>query len=139
VGLTEGKKIKGCKRHITTDNNGNILCVKVHAANTHDTKAGCDVLDETLDKYPNIKRIIADNGYRGTCVNYISTKYNKIIEISKKIKDQFAIQPIRWRVERTFSWLNGYRRIAKIFENSISSAENFIIIAHSMLLINRKN
>ena len=104
MGLTEGKKIKGCKRHITTDNNGNILCVKVHAANTHDTKAGCDVLDETLDKYPNIKRIIADNGYRGTCVNYISTKYNKIIEISKKIKDQFAIQPIRWRVERTFSW-----------------------------------
>jgi putative transposase len=80
-----------------------MLCVKVHAANTHYKKAGCEVLNETLDKYPNIKRIIADNGYRGACVNYIPNKYNKTIEISKKIKDQFAIQQIRWRVERTFS------------------------------------
>jgi putative transposase len=95
-----------------------MLCVKVHAANIHDTKAGCEVLNETLDKYPNIKRIIAENGYRGTCANYIYNKYNKIIEISKKIKDQFAIQPIRWRVERTFSWdlmdIEELRRFLKI-------------------------
>jgi transposase len=115
------------------------LYVKVHAANTHDKKAGCKVLDETLNKYPNIKRIIADNGYRGTCVNYIPNKYNKTIEISKKIKDQFAIQPIRWCVERTFSWalmdIKELQRFLKI--QSLSSRKNFIMIAHSVLLMKR--
>ena len=44
----EGKKIKGRKRHIVTDTEGHLLHVKVHAANTHDTVAGCSVFKEAL-------------------------------------------------------------------------------------------
>jgi transposase len=44
---------------------------------------------------------------------------------------------MRWVVERTFSWLNEYRRLAKDFEYSISSEKNFIMIAHSIMLLRR--
>jgi len=31
---------------------------------------------------------------------------NRFIDISKKIKDGFAVLPKRWIVERTFAWIN---------------------------------
>jgi len=40
VELMVGKKVKGRKRHIVTDTMGNLLKVKVRAANIHDTVAG---------------------------------------------------------------------------------------------------
>ncbi|MBK4361801.1 transposase [Candidatus Hamiltonella defensa] len=37
--------------------------------------------------------------------------------------------PIRWIVERTFAWLNGFRRLAKDVEILTSTAENIVRIA----------
>jgi putative transposase len=64
-------------------------------------------------------------------------RIQKTIEISERISQKWAIIPKRWVVERTFSWLNGYRRLAKDFEISISSAQNYVMLAHSMLLLKR--
>ena len=61
----------------------------------------------------------------------------KTIEICKRIKNEWAILAKRWVVERTFAWLNSFRRLAKDVEISISSAEAFVMIAHSMVLIQR--
>jgi putative transposase len=45
------KKVKGSKRHIVTDTQKkHLLHVKVHAANTHDTVAGCCVFEEDVKK-----------------------------------------------------------------------------------------
>jgi hypothetical protein len=44
-GIDGGKKVKGHKRHIVVDNLGNLLYVKVHAANLSDTKSACKVLE----------------------------------------------------------------------------------------------
>ena len=76
-------------------------------------------------------------GYRGTCFNFVKDVLKKTMIISEKIKSKFVIQPMRWVIERTFSWLNGYRRLAKDFEYSISSEKNFIMIAHSIMLLRR--
>jgi transposase len=132
-----GKKVKGRKRHIVTDTQGHLLHVKVHAANTHDTVAGCQVFKETLDKYPSLKGVSADEGYRKTMENFVTDVLKKTIEISKRIKNEWAILAKRWLVERTFAWLNPFRRLAKDFEISISSEEAFVMIAHSMVLIQR--
>ena len=132
-----GKKVKGRKRHIVTDTLGHMLHVKVHAANTHDTKAGCNVFQKALEKYPSLEGVCADAGYRKTMEEFVKQILGKSIAISERITEQWAILPKRWVVERTFSWLNGYRRLAKDFEISISSAENYLRIAHSMLILNR--
>ena len=39
---------------------GNLLVVKVHAANIHDTKGGCYVYQAAKQKYPSIKGGCAD-------------------------------------------------------------------------------
>jgi len=132
-----GKKIKGRKRHIVTDTQGHILKVKVHAANTHDTVAGGPVFEAACKKYPSLKGVCADAGYRKTMEEYVKNVLNRTIEISQKIAKGWAVQATRWVVERTLGWLNNYRRLSKDYEISIASAENYVIIAHSMLLLAR--
>ena len=132
-----GKKIKGRKRHIATDTQGHLLYVKVHAANIHDTTVGGQVFEQALEKYPSLKGALFDAEYRGTTVEYVKKILGKIAEVSSRIADSWTILPIRWVVERSLAWLNGSRRLSKDYEISISSEENFIIIANSMILLKR--
>lgn len=127
--MTVEKKIKGRKRHIVVDILGNLLHVKVHAANIHDTKAGCDVLDVASKKYPSLQAFSADAGYCGTAVDYVDNELGLTMHISKRITDTFAILPKRWIVERTFAWLGNFRRLAKDFEILTERAENLVRIA----------
>ena len=124
-----GKKIKGRKRHIVVDTLGNLLHIKVHAANIHDTKAACDIFDEASKKYPSIRAYSADAGYCGTSVDHVDNEMKLKLHISKRIKDTFAVLPKRWIVERTFAWLGNFRRLSKDFEVLTESAENLVRIA----------
>lgn len=133
----EEKKIKGRKRHIVTDTQGHLLHVKVHAANIHDTIAGCGVFTEALNKYPTIKGVCADAGYRKTLEEFVKNILERTITISKRISLGWAVIAQRWVVERTFAWLNHFRRLSKDYEIAIKSAENNVMIAHSMILIKR--
>lgn len=123
------KKTKGRKRHIVVDTLGNLLHVKVHAANMNDTKAACDIFDYVSKKYPSISAYSGDAGYCGTAVNHVENEMKLKLHISKKIKDEFAVLPKRWIVERTFAWLGNFRRLAKDFEILTERAENFVRIA----------
>lgn len=123
------KKIKGRKRHIVVDILGHLLHVKVHAANIHDTKSGCNVMYEVHQKYASIEAYSADSGYNGTSVEYVEKKLGLKLHISKKIKDEFAILPKRWIVERTFAWIGNFRRLSKDFEVLTERAENIVRIA----------
>ncbi|MDD3149211.1 MAG: transposase [Candidatus Gastranaerophilales bacterium] len=46
-----------------------------------------------------------------------------------RVKDEFAILPKRWIVERTFAWINNFRRASKDFEILTLTAENVVRIA----------
>jgi len=136
-GIDGGKKIKGHKRHIVTDTQGYLLHVRVHAANIHDTVAGCRVFKEALDKYPTLQGVCADGGYRKTLEEFVQKVLGKTIEIAKRITFGWVILAKRWVVERTFAWLNHFRRLSKDYEIKIRSAENVIMVAHSRLLLKR--
>ena len=128
-GYDGGKKTKGRKRHIVVDTMGNLIQVIVHAANRHDTKAGCDVLKAAAKKHPTLEAFSGDAGYRGSAVDFVETTLQLKLHISKKIKDTFAVLPIRWIVERTFAWLGNFRRLSKDYEILTKSAENMVRIA----------
>ena len=49
----------------------------------------------------------------------------------------FVALPRRWVVERTFGWLNNFRRLSKDYEFRTDSSEAFIFLAASLLLIAR--
>ena len=58
------------------------------------------------------------------------------VDISEKIKPhQWEKLPWRWVVERTFSWLNNFRRLSKDYESSVSSSESMVIISHLPTLL----
>lgn len=130
IGFHGGKKIKGRSRQVAVDTAGNIWDVLIHAANIHDTVGGCDLMDQCLEKLPDIQAVCADAGYRGTFVDHVKKNWNKPVHISEKIRDGFAVIPKRWVVERTFSWLNGNRRLSKDYEKTTSSSESQVLIAN---------
>jgi len=131
------KKVKGRKRHIVTDIEGHLLHVKVHAANIHDTKAAPNILDHAKEKFSSLKGFSADEGYKGTTVDHVEKSMGLEIEISKKIKDGWAVLAKRWVVERTFAWINNCRRMVKDFEIITCSAENFIRISMIQIMLDR--
>ncbi len=84
---------------------GNLLTVKVHAANNHDTMSGCHVYQAAKNKYSGIEGACVDEGYKGTFIRFVTAKYGDKVDVSEKIKpQQWEILPKRWRVERTLSW-----------------------------------
>lgn len=74
VGIDGEKGIKGRKRHIVTDTMGNLLAVKVHSANLHDSKSAKLVLvkmSENKIDFPRLEKIFADKGYRGNLLTWV--------------------------------------------------------------------
>ncbi len=135
---TGEKKVKGRKRHIVVDTLGNLLGVIVHAANIHDTLGGLFPALWALQHYPGIKGFCADAGYRGTFVEEMAENFGKHVKIAEKITPKgWRVQPKRWVVERTFAWMNAYRRLSKDFEISTVSEEAMIKISHIQTLLKR--
>ncbi|SER04254.1 putative transposase [Nitrosomonas sp. Nm51] len=123
------------KRHIVVDTMGNLVQVIVHAANVHDTKGGCDVLKSAAGKYPALEAFSGDAGYRGTAVEFVENTLQRKLHISKKIKDAFAVLPVRWIVERTFAWLGNFRRLSRDYEILANSTENMVRTAMIQITI----
>ena len=99
---------------------GNLLAVRVHRANLHDTKAGIFPAIKAFCLYPTIQAFCADAGYRHSFVANVETILGLRVDISPKIKPMgFHVIPKRWVIERTFAWLNNSRRLAKDFEKPL--------------------
>ncbi len=64
-GYDAGKKVKGRKRHITTDTQGNVLCAVVHSAGVQDRDGAVDLIAMVRDVFPTLKLLFADGGYAG--------------------------------------------------------------------------
>ncbi|OAV66408.1 Transposase DDE domain protein [Bacteroidales bacterium Barb6XT] len=128
-----GKKIKGRKRHIITDTNGSLLSVKVHAASGHDGKGSLK------HRFGGMKKIYADGGYRGKPVDRVKSAFGWDIKITLRTDKsaEFKPLPVRWVVERTFSRLENFRRLAKDYEYTTSSSQAMIYLSFINLMINR--
>ena len=49
----------------------------------------------------------------------------------------FAVQPRRWVIERTFSWITRLRRMSKDYERKVQTSETLIQVAMIRLLLAR--
>jgi len=136
-GIDGGKKIKGRKRHIVVDTQGNLLAIVVHAANIHDTKSGINPAKKAFTKYPAIEKFCGDDGYRKSFEQDVLSELGLGVDISKRIKPTFEILPKRWVVERTFGWANHSRRLYKDVEIKTEHEENVFMISHMHTLLKR--
>ena len=59
------------------------------------------------------------------------------VDISQRIQPGWKVLAKRWVVERTFAWLNGFRRLSKDYEITTTSEEANVVISHSCILLKR--
>ncbi len=139
-GYDAGKKVKGRKRHIITDTDGNLVHALIHTADIQDRDGAPDLLASIRCSFPWLRHVFADGGYQGRKLSAALAKTGQwtveIIKRSDKAKG-FEVLPRRWVVERTFAWLGRNRRLAKDFERTIASATAWMFAA-SVQLITRK-
>jgi len=139
-GYDGGKKVKGRKRHILTDTQGNLLEAVISAANVND-RHGAKILMTRLERQmaQRLLKIWVDRGYSGDLAVWFEQQWQISLDVVEADPNQkgFAVQPRRWVVERTFSWFGKFRRLSKDYEVSPASSEGFIYLASIRLLLNR--
>jgi transposase len=114
-------------------------CCSQHLATTIAVGQGCAAYQHQDQQAERIKKIWADSSYRGELVEYVQLWCRFVLEIVKRPADQrgFQVQPKRWIVERTLGWLTSFRRLSKDYENTTTSSESMVKIAHIHILLRR--
>ena len=135
----KGKKINGRKRHIVCDTIGLLLVVMVTAASVQDRDGGRGILKRLHSALSSVAHVFADGGYQGQLIATAKSAWNIVIEVVKKPAGQlgFAVLPRRWVVERTFSWLLRWRRLARDYERLPETHEAMVNWAMVGLMLNR--
>jgi transposase len=139
-GYDAGKKIKGRKRHIVTDTQGNLVGLVVHTADIQDRDGAVDLLASISTLCRWLRQVFADGGYAGDKLRNALTRIGQwTVEIYKPSAAArgFVLLPRRWVVERTVGRLGRCRRLAKDFETSLASATAGVFIGHIRLLTRR--
>ena len=139
-GYDAGKKIKGRKRHIAVDTQGNLLAVVVHSAGIQDRVGARAVMLRLFRRFDSITTVFADGGYTGKLIEWAKEMFGYRVEVVKRNElHKFQVLPKRWIVERTFAWLNWSRRLSKDYELRQTSAETMIYIAFAHQMLRRSN
>lgn len=140
MGYDAGKRVKGRKIHALVDTEGLPLRVVIHSAGMQDRDGAALVLDRIRTRFPWLQLVWADAGYDARQVKAAVARLPVLqMEIVRRSDDQkgFEVQPRRWVVERTFSWLSRNRRLAKDYENLASTLAAFVAVASIRLALKR--
>jgi putative transposase len=138
-GYDAGKKVKGRKRHLAVDTLGLVLAVVVHSAAIQDRDGAKLVLNKLGGRFPRLRLLWADGGYAGKLVDWVRETWGWLLTTVTRSDDQrgFQVLPRRWVVERTFAWLDRYRRLSKDYEYLTETAEAMIYVAMIHLMVVR--
>lgn len=140
-GYDGGKLVKGRKRHLLVDTLGLPIAWYVTPADMHDTVGACRLLGDLAYFVPRLKNIWADAAYRGKELADWRQQQGEGWELDIVGREPgtsgFAVQPRRWVVERSFSWLSRNRRLAKDYERMVQSSETLIELAATRLVLRR--
>lgn len=116
------------------------MAIKVHEANIHDSKGAKPTIENLAYKFPRLSKILADGGYQGDLDAWVKDKFGWELEVGLRPKEsskKFNVIPKRWIVERTFSWLENYRRLTIDDEFLTETAEAMVSIAFIQIALNR--
>ncbi len=132
-GFDGGKKIKGRKRHVQVDTLGLLWGRVVTAANISDSVGFRLCFARVVLLLVSVVKVFADSGYRGTLADWVVsvTGGHATLEIVKPAAGRvgFGVDPKRWIVERSISWLNWSRRLSKDYEQTPGSAEAWVDVS----------
>lgn len=139
-GFDGGKKIKGRKRHIVVDSQGLLIGVLVTEANASERLGAVVVLAQEREKLSRLKVVWVDQGYSGPkfadAIKQVCGE-DVCVDVIKRTAKTFEHLPKRWIVERTFGWLNRFRRLSKDYELYCEVSEAMIYGSLLRLMLRR--
>jgi putative transposase len=128
---------KGTKRSLLIDGRGVPLSLVVSGANRHDGKLLAETLDSIVIRRPKPTRrkkqhLCADKAYSGKPAGVIIRARGYVAHVKQIGQETKPVrgrkQPARrWKVERTHSWLNRFRKLLVRYEKK---AANFLGLLH---------
>jgi putative transposase len=121
------------------DTLGLVLKAFVTEAHYSDSQVARWLLGGLGQRFPSLRKLWADNNYRGTLVEWVAQHCPfalSIVERPPGIKG-FQLVAHRWVSERTFAWLNTYRRLSKDYEYLMCNADATIYVAMIHLMTRR--
>ena len=128
--------------HIGVDVLGLPHAIMVTTANVTDRSGAIEMVDYYCDVTNHLsllKKLLADGGYTGeNFANEIKRISGAEVEVVKRNElHTFAVLPKRWIVERSFAWLDKYRRLWKNCERKLQNSFQMISLAFIRFLLNR--
>jgi putative transposase len=166
-GYDGGKKVRGRKRHLLVDTEGLVLKAKVHSAKIPDQDGIKLLLKGVGAYLPRLSQLWVDAGYQGRGKDWVEKELDLSVEVVHRTpkpmpekvammwaeewskegweidwqkllpRRGFEVLPRRWVVERTFSWLSQNRRMSKDYERLCATAEAFVYVAMTRLMVRR--
>ncbi len=134
--------MKGRKRHLLVDSLGLVLKAVVTEANASERLVTAYALMLLLEEYAtSLKRgqvLWVDQGYSGDIFALaVWLMIQARVEVMSRSGKAFELLPKRWIVERTFGWLNWYRRLSKDYERLPEMSEAAIYAVMTRIMLKR--
>jgi transposase len=108
-------------------------------ANITDRDGAVTIVENAKEVLSDVKNTLADRGHSG---DKFAAKINEIIgatvEVVKRNElHKFVVLSKRWVVERSFAWLEKYRRLWKNCERKINTILQMVVMAFIRLMLKR--
>ena len=138
AGYDGAKKKNGSKVHAAVDTLGNLLALKVTAANEQEREQVAELAAKVQEVTGGTVEIaFVDQGYTGENAAQQASDHGIQLEVvkHKEAKKGFVLLPRRWVVERTFGWLGRFRRLTRDYERLAEVLAGWHWLAFLMLLL----
>ena len=106
----------------------------------YDSKGAPMVIDNPSYKFPRLVKILADGGYRGNLADWLMEKYGWFLEVvlrPEQCPSKFKVIPKRWIVERSFAWLENFRRLTIDYEFLADTSLAMVQLAFCQIMLNK--
>ncbi len=138
-GYDAGKKVSGIKRHIAVDTQGLPHAIHITTANVTDRDGAISMFTKEKESLVKVESVLADGGYTGEkFAAAVQEIIGSTVEVAKRNElHKFVVIPKRWVVERSFAWLEKFRRLWKNCERKINTSLQMAVLAFIVLILNR--
>jgi transposase len=140
AGSDGAKRKRGSTGHIAVDTLGQLVALRVTAANEQDRaqgEAGVAQLQEVTGE--KVEIAFVEQAYTGEQAAHEAAQHGVKLEVGKlpEAKRGFVLLPRRWVGERSFAWTTRFRRLARDYERLPETLAGLHFLAFAILMLKR--